>query len=381
MVRILVLVVVLSILGGVSLYIAYGIYRGLGCFVEGIKLWPVLTVILALVVVVILAFVRGLMPLPKDINSVLGWVGGYGMGILMYLLLFTLGAELLLLVPRLMKLSFTTHERCKGFVTLGVFLLTVLTCLYGVIHARQIHHVSYEVQVEGKADISDLNIVLISDLHLGAVGSENRLENIVQELNTLQPDVVCIAGDFFDTDFNSIRNPDRALKTLKKLKATYGVYAALGNHDGGSTYEQMVGFLENADIHLLEDGYTVIDNRLILAGRLDATPIGGYGEGKRKAFSQVATWEDTTLPVVVMDHNPAHIGEYGADADLILCGHTHKGQVFPGSLITDRIYTVDYGYYRKDLQSPHVIVTSGIGTWGMPIRVGSDCEIVSIRIS
>ena len=63
--------------------------------------------------------------------------------------------------------------------------------------------------------------------------------------------------------------------------------------------------------------------------------------------------------------------------DLILCGHTHRGQLFPASLVTDWMYTVDYGYYRGDTQ---IIVSSGAFYWGMPMRVGSDCEIVSIDL-
>lgn len=90
---------------------------------------------------------------------------------------------------------------------------------------------------------------------------------------------------------------------------------------------------------------------------------------------------DTTLPVVVIDHNPANIDEYGSETDIILCGHTHQGQLFPANIITNLIYTVDYGYYQKDSNSPHVIVSSGIGYWGVPMRVGTDCEIVSLTVT
>jgi len=62
----------------------------------------------------------------------------------------------------------------------------------------------------------------------------------------------------------------------------------------------------------------------------------------------------------------------------MLAGHTHRGQIFPGNLITNAVFEVDYGYYQKDADSPNVIVTSGVGTWGMPMRVGSNNEIVSI---
>ena len=141
----------------------------------------------------------------------------------------------------------------------------------------------------------------------------------------------------------------------------------------------MISFLEKANIALLGDTYTVIDNRLILAGRLDRSPIGGYADMEQKVLPENFADVDPTMPVIMLDHNPADVNSYGSDVDLILCGHTHKGQLFPGSVFTDMMYDVDYGYYRKDGNSPHVIVTSGIGYWGMPMRVGSDCELVTIR--
>lgn len=371
----------LSVLGGACYYLALRLYQGLACFFPEMRFWPILVIVGAVVVLLVLGFVRGWMPLPQGVKHMLGWAGGYGMGICMYLLLFTAAADLLLLAPKLMKLSFTVHPLFKGFVTLGVLLLTVVTCIGGFVNARNIRHVSYDIHLQGKQDLSDLKVVMISDLHLGSVGSENRLEKIVDEINGLNPDVVCIAGDFFDTDFGSIRDPDRAVETLHKLQSTYGVYACLGNHDGGQTHDQMKAFLERANIRLLDDASTVIDDRLVLVGRLDGSAIGGYADAKRKPLSEFFLREDLSLPVIVMDHNPSHIDEYTTEADLILSGHTHKGQVFPGNLITNGMYTVDYGYYQKDADSPHVIVSSGVGTWGMPIRVGSSCEIVTIHFS
>lgn len=116
-----------------------------------------------------------------------------------------------MLVPRLLKLPFTAHHLFKVLVTLGVLLLTLITCVCGFINARQINHVSYEIQLRDKKDISDLKVVMISDLHLGAIGSEGRLEEIVAEINAQKPDVVCIAGDFFDTDFASIQDPQATI--------------------------------------------------------------------------------------------------------------------------------------------------------------------------
>ena len=378
---VLVIVVMLSLLAGATYYLSHRFYGGLVSFFPTVKFWPVLLIFSVLTLLVILGFAHSMLPLPKEVNHIIGIIGNYCMGIVLYLLVFTLITDLVFIIPRLLKLAFTTHRLFKGFVAIGVIVATLVTSVYGFVNARQIDHVSYKINLQGKKDISDLNIVMISDLHLGSVGSEGRLESIVTEINSLKPDIVCIAGDFFDTDFGAINDPDAALKTLLKLDSTYGTYACLGNHDAGETSAKMTDFLSKANIKLLSEEYTVIDNRLVLIGRLDSAPIGKYDGVARKKVSDFFKVTDPSMPVIVMDHNPANIDEYNGDIDLILSGHTHKGQLFPANLVTKMIYTVDYGHYQKDSNSPHVIVSSGVGYWGMPMRVGTDCEIVSIQIS
>ena len=139
----------------------------------------------------------------------------------------------------------------------------------------------------------------------------------------------------------------------------------------------MAAFLESCGIRCLKEEYTVIADRLILAGRLDASPIGGFGGLTRQ--KEFAVPNEGDLPVIVLDHNPARASQYGEEIDLVLSGHTHKGQIFPGSLITGWMYTVDHGHYRPQT-GPQVVVTSGVGYWGMPLRIGTDCEIASIRL-
>ncbi len=378
---VLVIVVMLTLLAGATVYLSHRFYSGAVTFFPAAKFWPVLLIFCALTLFIILGFAHSRLPLPKEVNHIIGIIGNYCMGIVLYLLVFTLLADLVLIIPKLLKLAFTTHHLFKGFVTISVVLATCVTSIYGFVNARQIDHVSYKINLQGKKDISDLNIVMISDLHLGAVGSESKLENIVSEINSLKPDIICIAGDFFDTDFEAIKDPDAALKTLLKLDSTYGVYAALGNHDAGETSAQMNNFLSKANIKLLSEEYVIIDERLVLIGRLDSAPIGKYDDVARKEVSDFFTVTDPSIPVIVIDHNPANIDEYNSDIDLILSGHTHKGQIFPANLVTKMIYTVDYGHYQKDANSPHVIVSSGVGYWGMPMRVGTDCEIVSVKVS
>lgn len=376
---IIVMIFLLCAIGGAGYYVAHRIHQGLAGVFPNAPVWPVLVFFALMTLLMVFSFAGSVLSIPAQVKSILGVVGFGWMGIFVYLLLYTAAVDLISLIPRLAKLSFTSFANFKTLMSAAVLLLTTITSILGFWNARQIRHVSYEVQLKGRTDISDMNIVLISDLHLGSVGSESRLDDIVAEVNALKPDLICIAGDFFDTDFASIADPEKAIATLKALRSTYGTYACLGNHDAGATVSKMTDFLSQAGIHLLKEEYTVIDDRLVLVGRLDGSPIGYYAEYVRGDIADIYAREDASLPVIVLDHNPGNIHQYSDEADLILCGHTHKGQLFPAGLITNAMYDVDYGYYRKDAHSPQVIVTSGVGYWGMPMRVGTQCEIVKIR--
>jgi predicted MPP superfamily phosphohydrolase len=108
---------------------------------------------------------------------------------------------------------------------------------------------------------------------------------------------VCIAGDIFDNNYYAIQNPSKAIELLKNITANYGVFACLGNHDAGSTFPEMTRFIEQSNIKLLKDEYAVINDRLVLIGRLDRSPIGGITGLHRKNFRDILTSIDTDLPV------------------------------------------------------------------------------------
>lgn len=322
------------------------------------------------------------LPLPGALREWAVTFGAYWMGIFVYLLLWFVVADFALAAGRLARL---TPSPVPAAVRFGAWVLAVLLTIgfvgYGTWHATRITEVRYEVKLDDSAGFPPLTIALISDLHLGAARSESRLEEIVARINRMEPDLIVMAGDIFNDDFTAIRNPERASGLLRQLKAAYGVYASLGNHDGGKTLPRMLRFLEDSNITVLMEEHAVIDDRFVLIGRLDPSPIGGYGDMARMDTDELlAGLEgiDPRLPRIVLDHTPSRLGQYGDAVDLILSGHTHRGQIFPGNLVTRLLYEVDYGHYQKHPASPHVIVTSGVGTWGMPMRVGTDCEIVEI---
>lgn len=303
----------------------------------------------------------------SDISSV--WTG-----VLVYLLLFTLAADIILLIIRIAGKS---SDRIRITAEAAVLVLTALTVIYGAIHACHIQTVRYTVDT-GK-NTAPLKIVLVSDIHLGATGIESRLSDMTDAINAKNADIVCIAGDIFNNDFGAIQNPSSVTEALGNIKSKYGVYACPGNHDNGSSYNKMTGLLNDAGITLLSEDYMEIPGICIIAGRADNSRERKSGDVIERLHNYI-TDESVSLPVIVLDHNPAHFDEYNDEVSLILCGHTHLGQIFPGSLITKSMYTVDYGQVNAADGKPAAIVTSGIGYWGPPLRVGTDSEIAVIEL-
>lgn len=372
----------LSILLGVTLlYSGASYYVGQKLFHWMGQLFPSINSLLFTVIysVIAITLMSMFIPFSGSMKHITNLLGSHWMGIFVYLLLFFGFLDFIFLVLKWMNVDVTPTMQFYGGLT--VMLLTIGFVSYGLYNATQIKQVAYDIELKETTAASGMKIILISDLHLGAVNSEKRLEDMVAQINALEPDLICVVGDIFNDYYGAIQKPEHAIATLQKMKATYGVYGSLGNHDGGNTFGQMIDFLERSNIQLLNDDYTVIDNRLILVGRIDPSPIGGgYGEIARSSVDELFKEMNPTLPVVVMDHTPSNLGQYEEEVDLILAGHTHKGQVFPGNLITNLVFEVDYGHYQRDDNSPHVVVSSGVGTWGMPMRVGTNNEIVSIQL-
>ncbi len=371
------ILIVVGVYGGSSFYIGARLIQWLKLLLP-----PYLVITCAVVYILCaLSIVLSFAPLPGILRGMTSWLGSYWMGIYVYLLLFFFALDLVIWLGHLVHIiPSPVPQGVRFYAGLAAILLTVCTVGYGIYNATQIRHVSYEVPTKEDRANADMNIVLISDLHLGAIGSEKRLEKLVQAINRLEPDLVCIAGDIFNDNYDAIRDPERAIRLFQQIRSTYGVYASLGNHDSGRTFNSMLEFLRRSNIKLLTDDYDIVGDRVVLIGRVDPSPIGGYGALKRQPITDLIESLDPHLPVVVMDHTPSNLDEYNDRIDLVLSGHTHKGQIFPAGLVTNAIFEVDYGYYRRDESSPHVIVTSGAGTWGMPMRIASNNEIVSIHL-
>lgn len=317
----------------------------------------------------------------RNIGRIVGTIGNYGIGIYFFLFSLFIIVDLILVILKKTKIKKSNISK-KTNRYLGVSLIGILFVIgfYGNYNASNIVETSYNIKVE-KRDSSgkELKAVLLTDIHLGYTNGVNHLEKIVEDINRVDPDIVFISGDIFDGNYHALANPEKAKELLKSIKSKYGVYASLGNHDSGASYNEMVSFLEYSKVNVLRDEKVKIDNKFVLVGRKDSQPIGYDGE-KRKEIESVLKDKDMNLPVIVLDHRPSNFKEYTRGEDLILSGHTHNGQLVPFNIITSKANITNYGYFIERGNKTQMVVSSGVGTWGPPLRIGTVSEIVKLNI-
>lgn len=318
-------------------------------------------------------------------------------GMALYIILTILIVDLIrILLKYVIPIDKEKLASKKLFVTTGticvIFILAIST--YGVLNAKHIREVSYDVSIEKKTEhIKTLKIALVADFHLGYNTGNFMMEQMVRKINEADVDLVVIAGDIFDNEYDAIEDPEKIIETLKGLKSTYGSYACYGNHDieekilAGFTFKQegkkmsdprMDELLEKSNILLLKDEGVLIENDFYLYGRPDKERPN-RGITVRKTPSEITKDMDLSKPVILMDHEPAQLSELSkAGVDLDLAGHTHDGQMFPGNLTIKLMWENAYGLLKKgDMTN---ITTSGIGVFGPNMRVGANPEIAYVTV-
>ncbi len=320
------------------------------------------------------------------------------LGTMLFALLFIGIADLGKLIGKhtgLLSKKMIASKRVFAITGSVVMILVIAMSTYGVLHAQKLKKTVYEVDIaKDGGKIDQLNVALVADLHLGYNVGVKQVERMVTMINEMQPDIVCIAGDIFDNDYDALDDPERLKQLLRSIQTKYGVYACYGNHDIKESLlagfqvthsdkkvsdDRMDQFLADANIRLLNDETILIDESFYLIGRLDYKNPGKTAD-IRKTPEQLTQNLDKTKPILVMDHEPAELEEMAdAGVDVDLSGHTHDGQIFPGNLTIHLFWENAYGYMQKGAM--HSIVTSGAGLWGPNMRIGTDAEVVQVRIN
>ena len=308
--------------------------------------------------------------------------GSWWLGAMVYLTLLFLLMDILRGLNGLFNVSeilrFGWKDATGKTVIAAVYALTAVILVAGYFSAKIPVVRTQALKIEKTFPGGVLKVVLASDIHLGMMISNGRLERLVKAVNQQNADLVLLAGDVFDEDLGSVIKNNMG-DLLKKLEAKHGVYAILGNHEFYGDADTAEKYLKDHRITVLRDSTVITENGLTIVGREDITWEGMTGK-KRKSLKDLLSETDSEKPVIVMDHQPYKLAEVAQEnIDLQVSGHTHNGQMWPFNYITGALFEISKGYGKID--KTHFYVSSGFGTWGPPIRTNSRSEIVVLEVS
>jgi len=303
-------------------------------------------------------------------------LGYYTLPFLLYVFLLTVLGDLLLALNRRLKiipLAFIRSRKLAAGALVLILAGSLAIVILGRIHYENIKVNEYRVEIPGRsARIDQLVIALVADFHISDVSEPRRMATIINKINSTRPDIILLPGDLLEGDRQGV-DVGRYAAMFRRLRATYGVYASTGNHE----YHRNIdfrSFFRKAGIELLEDRFVIIDRSFCLAGRSDSP------DGIQQSLDQILQGAPPDLPLILMDHDPSNFAEtLRHPADIQVSGHTHHGQLFPLHLIAQLKYDLSWG--TKHIAHTHFFVTSGVQTWGYPVRTVGDSEIMLIRVA
>lgn len=301
------------------------------------------------------------------------WVGALWLGIFIYLFLGFIIADSIHGVLNL----FTKPLHFQKTAYVIVIIASILISAAGFINARTPHVKEISIEINKISDIKNLRIAYASDIHLGSIIANSRLQKLVSLINDAKPDIIIFGGDILDEDIKPVIENNLG-ELLVQLKAPYGVIAVPGNHEYIGGIQNAIQYIKNHNIRVLRDEILTIGNIQII-GRDDRTKRAFTGTA-RMPLKELIQHVDASKPIIVIDHQPfAILQTISYPVDLLLSGHSHHGQLFPFNYITKRLYEISWGY--KIINNTHVYVSSGYGTWGPPVRTNSYSEIVIFNLS
>ena len=317
--------------------------------------------------------------LPESIGRLLSTIGGYWIAAFVYLLGLVVIIDIFSFIGKRLNLIPAVIKNNSWFLAFAVIAGVGILLAVGTYNAMVPKITKYDIAIDKKAgNLKKLKVAMISDIHLGDIIGRDRLKNAVELINSLEPDLVVITGDLFDSAIEPVKK-ENMLAELKGIKARYGAYAIMGNHEYFSnSIDEISKMIEENGVTVLRDRATMVDGSFYLVGREDKT--GARLGISRSTLDGLLRSADKSLPIIVLDHQPSGLEEpRKAGVDLQLSGHTHAGQFFPASIVTNIIFEKDYGYLQDE--NFNLIVSSGYGTWGPTVRIGSQSEVVEINIS
>ncbi len=294
-------------------------------------------------------------------------VAAVWMGLVSFLFLAAVASWIIFGVARLAGLDMNFHRTVE--LLLGA---AVVAGLYGVYNASWTRITRTTVRLANlPAAWHGRRAALISDVHLGHVRNGSFLRRLVAKILREEPDAIFIAGDLYDGTAIDAR---RAAEPLNELVAPQGVYFVAGNHEQFGDDSKYLHAIAAAGVRVLKNEKVEADGlQIIGVPYRNATQIGRFASALHGIHL------DRDRASVLLTHAPDHpeIAE-AAGVSLQLSGHTHLGQFIPWSWMARRLYR-QFVYGLSQIGRMQVFTSSGAGTWGPPLRLGSNPEIVMLE--
>ena len=273
-----------------------------------------------------------------------------------------------------------TKKSINEYVVLIVgVVLTGLLLSHAYYLAHHVIRTDYQVYTTKDIGVNKFRIVQISDSHLGTTIDGKDFNKYIDDINKLNPDIVVITGDYVDDD-TPYQCMVEATKGLGRLKTNYGVYFVYGNHDKGyynnRSYDDndIRKELKDNNVTILEDNYTNIGDNIVLVGRQDAEVR------TRVSANQLTSDLDKDKYIIILDHQPNDYENEVNNADLVLSGHTHGGQLIPLGQFGLLLGANDKIYGMGKIDNTTFIVNSGISDWAIKFKTGTVAEYVVVDI-
>ena len=249
---------------------------------------------------------------------------------------------------------------CIGLFLFGLFA-------YGNIHYR--HKYCEEMSIRSAKVTKPVKLLLLSDLHLGYHNRRKEFARWVDLINNEKPDLILMAGDVIDGSMRPLWEEEMH-QGFQRLEAP--IYACLGNHELYSGKANAVEFYQKAGIHLLQDT-TIVTGDLCIIGRDDRS------NPKRSMLEDIMQNADRSKYCILLDHQPYHLEQAEQQqVDFQFSGHTHHGQIWPISWITEAMYECAHGFTKRG--NTNYYISSGMGIWGGKFRIGTRSEYVVLTI-
>ena len=227
--------------------------------------------------------------------------------------------------------------------------------------------------------LDGFRIVTFSDAHLSSMYSGRRFERVVEAVNAQRPDLVAIVGDLVDGELADLREE---VAPIVDLVSEQGVYFVTGNHEYYVDTRAWLRHLPTLGVRVLRNERVAIGRGgagFDLAGIDDDSAAAAGVPGHGADLDAALDGRDESTPVVLLAHQPVEIAaSRAAGVDLQLSGHTHGGQLWPFDYAIGLSQPVVEGYRRYG--ATQLYVSSGVGFWGPPMRVGARPEVVVVEL-